>query len=273
MTTGHYNSGLIEPPLRLPLFGEAIVLLVIGVQSVVFTLPDGGGIIAIVTLSVLFILAYIRRLNYALHVPLLTLLMLLLLTYFPFLQGWPFSLLLPLTVYAIMVRMTPVLRHSVGWIHKGRMNSGVISLSIITVIVSAFALLGWIILLVPDIQHHMALVPDIPVWTYPLIGIFFAVLNAVMEESVFRGVVMESLDSALGAGYWAVIIQAIPFAALHVLSGFPSGVPGFIMTFIYGIMLGSIRRLSKGMLAPIATHMATDLTIFSIVAYFIVQSD
>jgi hypothetical protein len=34
--------------------------------------------------------------------------------------------------------------------------------------------------------------------------------------------------------------------------------------FAYGVMLGAVRRASKGMLAPLMLHVAADVTIFSI---------
>ena len=272
MTPGKRHSDFIEVPLRLPSVGIAIVLLVVAVLSIVLIIPGGGSGLGPAMLLGLLLLALIRRLDYAVHVALISLLTLLLLTYFPFLRIWPLSILLPLTAYGVIVSLIPTLRQSVGWIRKGSMNSDVIRLIVVTVIVSAFALVAWMLLLKPDIERHLALVPDVPFWTYPLIGIFFAVSNAVMEESVYRGILMEALDSALGPGCWSVYIQALPFAALHYLSGFPNGGLGFFMTLVYGIMLGSIRRISKGMLAPIVAHIVADLTIFSIVAFVIVQS-
>jgi membrane protease YdiL (CAAX protease family) len=92
-----------------------------------------------------------------------------------------------------------------------------------------------------------------------------------MEEAIFRGIMMEALDSALGAGYCSIGIQAIPFAALHYIAGFPNGVLGFIMVLIYGVMLGAIRRLSKGILAPLVAHIAADSTIFSILVFILFQ--
>jgi len=50
------------------------------------------------------------------------------------------------------------------------------------------------------------------------------------------------------------------------LAGFPSGVLGFFMVLVYGVMLGVIRRRSKGLLAPWVAHVTTDIAIFSILA-------
>lgn len=271
MTTGHQDIGFIEAPLRMAAPGIVSVLLVIGVFSTALIFPDGAGIPSLAILLVLLLFTLIRQYSYAAHAALFAMLTLLLAIYFPFLRVWPYSILLPLVVYGVVVWLTPSLRQTVGWMHKGSLNSKVIKLILVTVIVSATALVMWIVLLKPDIEHHLALVPDWPYWTYPLLGILFALCNAAMEESAYRGIMMEAMDSALGSGYWSVFIQAIPFAALHYMSGFPNGFLGFIMTLVYGIMLGLIRRLSKGMLAPLVTHVATDLTIFSIVAFFIIQ--
>ena len=77
---------------------------------------------------------------------------------------------------------------------------------------------------------------------------------------------MEALDSALGDGYWSTGTQAVSFAALHYLTGFPSGMLGFFMVLVYGVMLGVIRRRSSGLLAPWIAHVMTDIAIFSILA-------
>ena len=189
--------------------------------------------------------------------------------FIPLFQLWPLSILTPLIVYGFLVSLTPQLRHSIGWVRRGGINSDVLKLIVATVIISAVALVGWVILTEPDIEHHLALIPELPIWAYPFAGIGFAIFNAVMEEAIFRGIVMESLDSALGDGFWSIGIQAIPFAALHYLAGFPNGVLGFIMVLLYGVMLGTIRRLSKGMLAPLIAHVAADITIFSILAFIL----
>ena len=102
-------------------------------------------------------------------------------------------------------------------------------------------------------------------------GIGFAVLNAIMEEAVFRGIVMDAMDRSFGAGHVAVGLQAIAFAAFHFLHGFPNGVSGFVLTLIYGVMLGTIRRAAKGLMAPLAAHIAADLVIFSIVLFFFLR--
>lgn len=271
MRHGIQNSKFIEAPPRSSSVGTVVVLLVVGVLSITPVIPGAGGKWTLAVLSGLLSLAIFRRFIYAVHVSLLALLKFSLAYFVPFFRLWPLSILVPLTIYGAIVSLTPQLRHFVGWIHRGSINSEVIKLIIATVFVSGLSLVGWVALTKPDIEHHLALVPELPFWAYPFAGIGFAIFNAAMEEAIFRGIFMEVLDSALGVGYWSVGIQAIPFAALHYLAGFPNGVLGFIMVLIYGVMLGTIRRLSKGMLAPLVTHIAADITIFSILVFILFQ--
>ena len=59
------------------------------------------------------------------------------------------------------------------------------------------------------------------------------------------------------------LVQAVIFGICH-LWGVPNGIIGMCLAFIYGIFLGTIRYLSRGLLMPIVTHIAADMTIFFI---------
>ena len=84
------------------------------------------------------------------------------------------------------------------------------------------------------------------------------------KEFLFRGVVMQSLDSAFG-----------PRPILHRCAGLalrrnalPSRIPermvGRRLASVYGIMLGLIHRRSGGLLAPWLAHVFADMVIFAI---------
>jgi hypothetical protein len=101
-------------------------------------------------------------------------------------------------------------------------------------------------------------------WLLALAGLAFAIGNAAVEEFVFRGVYMHSLDSAFGAGMVSVLVQGWLFGAIHYLSGFPNGLAGLVLATAYGVMLGLLRRRSSGMLAPWLAHAGADMIIFVI---------
>jgi membrane protease YdiL (CAAX protease family) len=266
MSHNFFFAGCINPPHRSSSAATVIVLLVVTISSLTMVMPETLGNLSIALLALLFLLAIAINAVYASHVTFLALAWFSLVNYIKFLHTWPFSMLIPIFVYGVVVMSVPWLRRSVGWIRIGRFTIEIWWLTLLIVIISSLALVFWYMFTSPDIGHHLELFPALPIWTFPLIAIGFSFLNAALEESIFRGVMMEALDSALGEGYWSISVQAVSFAALHYLQGFPSGVLGFIMTFAYGFMLGIVRRRSRGMLAPWITHAATDLTIFTILA-------
>ena len=259
-------SGRVDTPPRSSRAGAAIVMSVVGALSLAMVLPDATGKWAAAALALLFALAVGCKAIYAVHIALLALVWILLVGLVPVFQRWPLAMLAPLSAYGLAVMLIPQLRRSIGWLRVGRSGRDVRVLVIATVVGSAVALVAWITLAKPDLQHHLARVPALPLWAYPVAALGFAAVNAAMEEAVFRGVMMEALDSALGEGYLSIGIQAASFAALHYLAGFPSGPAGVVMTFVYGAMLGMVRRHSRGLLAPWITHVAADIVIFSILA-------
>jgi hypothetical protein len=184
----------------------------------------------------------------------------------PLFRGWPFSLLVPLIAYFLIASSIPKLRPTLSWLRPGYFGKDILVLVAATAAVSGMALYLWNNALRPDLSRHLAYIPSVPFWSYPFLGLGFAALNAAMEEAAFRGIVMQSTDSAFGPGVLSLLLQAGLFGALHFLQGFPRGAWGFGMAFIYGIMLGHIRRKSRGMLAPWLAHVCADLVIFAILA-------
>lgn len=87
-----------------------------------------------------------------------------------------------------------------------------------------------------------------------------SLLNAIVEETVFRGIIQTEL-SKIFTNTTAILIQAILFAIFHYAGGFPNGVIGFGMTFVYACALGVMRHKVKGLLAPIIAHTVADSTI------------
>lgn len=267
MTAGARRLGVMDAPSRSSPVGAALIALAVAVFSVALMMPGVVSKWMGLALLLLFLTGWMLRLVYAVHATLIASLLVAPASILPIVMSWPLAILSPLTVYAAVVLLSPPLRRSVGWLHGGAIDVGVLGLMLATIVVSAASLVGWVAWTKPDIAHHLALIPELPAWAYPFAGIGFAIFNAAMEEAVFRGVIMEALDSAFGAGYRSVFLQAVPFAALHYLAGFPSGWLGFVMVLLYGVMLGVIRRLSRGMLGPLITHAGADMSIFAILAF------
>jgi hypothetical protein len=111
-----------------------------------------------------------------------------------------------------------------------------------------------------------------PLWLLPLVAVVFALVNSAVEEAIFRGILLQALDSAVGAGIISLVIQAGLFGWLHYSEvGFPKGFLGVAMASVYGLFLGYLRYRSRGMLAPWLAHVGTDIAVFTIVATSVSQ--
>ena len=249
-----------------------IILAAIGVLSAFMVVPGIFAFWTISILSLLTVLAIAFRFIQAIHLLLFAVSWIGLPLIVPALGFWPQILLLPIVIYALVVAATPNLRRSILWLRAGRLTSDILILMLATIALSSIALVGWYLLFRPDLSSHLVMIPKMPVWLLPLACLGFAMLNAAMEEIVFRGIMMQALDSALGKGNLTLLIQAGSFASFHYLAGFPNGVWGFAMVFVFGFMLGVLRRRSQGILAPWIAHVLADMAIFAILATVLLTS-
>jgi hypothetical protein len=192
-----------------------------------------------------------------------------LMRFFPRFPLYPFSELTFLLLYWYAVMLTPGLRGSVGWMRMGKLDAAVWKLVLITIVVPIIALILWVHFLSPNLGRYSDMVPQFPFWMIMLYAVANAAFNAALEETIWRGVMLEALDSGLGPGIWALVIQSVSFAAAHYRSGFPNGIVGSAMAFVFGMMLGVIRRKSKGILGGWLAHTAVDASIFIMIVHFI----
>ena len=154
-------------------------------------------------------------------------------------------------------------RTALSWIKGGRLDRMSCILLYLTGILSTGALIIW-----ASLTDHLGAgqqmaegIAYFPQWLIFLAIIpLFALINALAEEVIYRGVLQEALMKVFSVAV-AVLLQASAFAAIHFASGFPNGYTGYVMVFVYGLMLGYLRVRTGGMLAPYLTHVIADLVI------------
>jgi membrane protease YdiL (CAAX protease family) len=245
--------------------GEAaVVLLLIALLIAVPLLPPGGALVPALAVVALTVLAWQRRAPAATSLGLLFGTCLVVGTAGIGPQQVTFAL--GLGIYAGVVQRVAWLRDSTKWLKRGTVSQGIAPLSAAIVVVSAVSLLLWIQLARPDLADLVQ--TFIPAWSLWLLipgAILLALINAAVEEAAYRGVALGALDESLGPTALAVLLQAAAFSTLHFRSGFPRGTAGVVLTFVYGLALGILRRRSGGLLAPWVTHVLTDIVIFAIV--------
>ena len=96
-------------------------------------------------------------------------------------------------------------------------------------------------------------------WLLVAAGAVFSLMNAAVEEAIFRGVLQTALDKVSGPVV-TIAVQAIAFGVLHVV-GVPHGVVGAVMAGGWGLLLGLMRWRTEGLLAPYLAHVTADDTI------------
>lgn len=180
---------------------------------------------------------------------------------------WPLNFIIPLGAHLVLYAGWPRLRTSANSLVFGRFTPIAVKWMVPTVLISYGGLLAWVLLFHPDLSNLLHMVPRGGPILLIATGVVFSVLNAIWEEFILKGIGWKSLEKVFRRG-WAVNTgQAALFGVMHV-GGFPRGWIGVLMATVYGFVLGVIRKESRGLLAPIATHIFADATIF-MVLYFI----
>jgi membrane protease YdiL (CAAX protease family) len=193
-------------------------------------------------------------------------------------------------ISAVILWRVPWLRESTAWFERGAFDRSLLVMAVGIAGLAAAALIVWYVAARPDLADVVrTFVRDQPLWLLAPGALVFSAVNAATEEGAYRGLLLGALDATLGrghvrvadargdlagtrvhreraeAGVLPVLLQAVAFGALHLQGGFPRGVIGVGLAFVYGLLLGALRRRAGGLLAPWAAHVLTDLAIATIV--------
>lgn len=174
-----------------------------------------------------------------------------------------FLYIIPIVLYTAVVRFTPSIRRETTWLTWGAVTPRLVAGALAVVVVSGAALFLWYRIVQPDIAAFTRFIPE---WPMPLLllgGLGFAVLNGVVEEVIFRGIVWDGVAALVSAPVALLVLQALFFGTAHFW-GVPSGIVGAVLATIYGVMLGIIRQRAGGLVMAVVTHVFADLVIFCI---------
>ena len=148
-----------------------------------------------------------------------------------------------------------------SWLRRGSATAELPWLLVLTVVVTVAALLTWQRLLNGRLpQAYVDAAVGRPLWLLIVVGASFSLVNAAVEEAIFRGVLQTAMESVSGPVV-AVVVQAVAFGVLHIV-GVPTGIVGAVMAGSWGLLLGFMRWRTRGLLAPYVAHVAADATIF-----------
>lgn len=183
----------------------------------------------------------------------------------PWRLDWPLHLLLPfLSYFAVVGLIAPLRRTSCRFV-AGHCDRFASAASAVVIVLASLALLVYEFLVQPEVTELASHLPATLLGSVIAAGVYFSVMNALLEEAVFRGLLYDALDSQWG---WraAILGSAAIFGAGHIV-GYPQGLLGAVLAGIYGLILGWLRRHTGGLAAPVVAHIFADATIFWILAH------
>ena len=154
---------------------------------------------------------------------------------------------------------------ALGWWRRGPITGRDGAWAAVFVALPGAALWTWMSLTQPDLSDLVARFGGHPLALYAVGALGFAMLNALAEEALFRGIAWAALEDGLGSSGVAFALQALAFGLAHI-NGFPRGLSGVVLAGIYGLMMGELRRRTGGLLLPWAAHVFADSVIAALLA-------
>jgi len=117
----------------------------------------------------------------------------------------------------------------------------------------------------PDVRVYSAALPLRAMGGVVIAGVVFSIVNATLEELVFRGVLFDALESQWGVRI-TLVATAVLFGLGH-LHGYPPGPIGACSAALFGFAVGALRLWTGGLALPIIAHMGADATIYGILVH------
>jgi membrane protease YdiL (CAAX protease family) len=178
--------------------------------------------------------------------------------------GWPWYLLLPMVAYALIVFVCPPLRRTVPRFAIGRIGGWPMVAALALGVATSGVLVSFQTIARPDMTALAAGLPVAAFGNLLLAGICFSVINALLEELIFRGLLWE-----VAAAEWnepvALAATSVMFGLGH-LHGYPPGPLGAVLAGVFGLSLGLLRWWTGGLGLAIAVHICADATIFGLLS-------
>jgi membrane protease YdiL (CAAX protease family) len=182
----------------------------------------------------------------------------------PALRVWPLPMLVPLAAYLILVAVIRPLRASFGRWRFGEISGRAALATLVIAAGSCAVLATFHVFTHPDVHFLKGALPVALFGSLLPLGILFSVLNACLEEAIFRGIFFDAIEAHAGV-LMAGLVTAVVFGYCH-MNGYPPGALGAVLAGIYGLCLAWLRVFTRGLGWPIMAHIAADATIFTILA-------
>jgi membrane protease YdiL (CAAX protease family) len=178
------------------------------------------------------------------------------------LRSWPWIWGAPFAGYFLLVACVRPLRRSLAWVHLGLVSSGAVAATIAVVVFTSLFLTTFQLMAQPRVGAYGATLPFKSLGGIVSAGIIFTIMNATLEEMVFRGILFDGFEAEWGRGVALGVTTAL-FALGH-WQGYPPGPVGVCLATMFGLSVGWLRSRTGGIALPIVAHLGADATIYCI---------
>jgi membrane protease YdiL (CAAX protease family) len=179
--------------------------------------------------------------------------------------SWPWYLLLPLLAYATIAVSLPALRRTAPPLRAGRLSGAPLAFAIVLSVATSAVLVGYHRWACPDVTELAGQLPVAAFGNLVVAGVCFSVVNATLEELMFRGLLWGALADEWSSVV-ALVVTAVLFGVGH-LRGYPPGPVGAVLAGVYGLALGLLRWWAGGLGLALACHICADATIFGLLLW------
>jgi membrane protease YdiL (CAAX protease family) len=176
-------------------------------------------------------------------------------------------LAIPLSLYGLLVWKAPGFYLGRRGFTMGQVERRSL---IVTIVVTAISITGitvWYIIGDADFSGFTDSFSDRGTVAVILWGLAFSIVNVFVSETIFRGILWQGLEECLITALPVVLIQGLLYGASHYWGAVPNGWEGAILSGIFGLFLGIIRLMSRGILMPMISHVCIDLTLLVLILH------
>lgn len=168
--------------------------------------------------------------------------------------------LLSIIVYVAIVLKVNKFREEITWFKPGSFDQKTVVWILLMTILTGLALFLWAKFIKRDLSEYQKFIPNLSPAFLFVYGIAFAILNSLFEEFMARAVLFDGFLKIDQNIVFVILAQAVVFALWH-FNGFPGGLVGIVLVFIWSLFLGIIRYRANGMLPPLLAHFLADFSI------------
>jgi len=178
----------------------------------------------------------------------------------PALRRWPWIWIAPLAGYFLMPIFAPRMRGSMTWLRVGKVSGASIGATLGIMAVTSLALVAFNAIAKPGLGVYRSALPFERLGGVITTGVVFTIVNATLEELVFRGVLFDAIRSQWNG--WVTLVATPVLFGLGHLHGYPPGLWGAGLAVAFGFAVGLLRVWTGGLALPIVAHMGADATIY-----------